>query len=224
VPETRPRAPNSPSLHPRNAAATHQRILETALHAFAARGLDGVSLDLVAREAGVRKATLFYYFDSKDELYAAVAMLVASRFATFRERLEKARPSRESLRALLGELHDLLASAPDDGVLLTREAIDQRAKSVNSAFEPFVALAERYVRSGQRAGVFARELEPRGIVEAVVGALTLFFVGPNHFLRAGKPPTPEVLAAHRASAIAFVERAVLAGSPARRPKTKRRRR
>lgn len=48
------------------------KILAAADALFATRGYDAVSMRDVAAEAGVAKAGVFYYFDGKDALYAAV--------------------------------------------------------------------------------------------------------------------------------------------------------
>ena len=53
---------------------THQQILDVA---FGARGVDAVSLDEIAREVGVRKQTVLYWFESKDVLVDAVLEQVA---------------------------------------------------------------------------------------------------------------------------------------------------
>lgn len=57
---------------------TRQRILDAALDLFGARGVDSVSLDEIAREVGVRKQTVLYWFASKDELVDAVLERVAT--------------------------------------------------------------------------------------------------------------------------------------------------
>lgn len=57
---------------------TRDRILDTALDMFGARGVDAVSLDEIAREVGVRKQTILYWFPSKEELVAAVLETVAA--------------------------------------------------------------------------------------------------------------------------------------------------
>src|SRR5574337_2168910 len=49
-----------------------QDILAAAKRLFANRGFGGVSLDHVAREVGVSKQNLLYYFPSKEELYRRV--------------------------------------------------------------------------------------------------------------------------------------------------------
>lgn len=48
------------------------RILDAAERAFADHGLEGASMRDIVREAGVNLATVYYHFDSKDGLMAAV--------------------------------------------------------------------------------------------------------------------------------------------------------
>lgn len=48
------------------------RIIEAADALFCEQGYDGVSMRDVARRAGVNKASVFYYFNSKDELFKKV--------------------------------------------------------------------------------------------------------------------------------------------------------
>ena len=63
---------------PSRETPTRQRILDAALDLFGARGVDAVSLDEIAREVGVRKQTVLYWFASKDELVDAVLETVAA--------------------------------------------------------------------------------------------------------------------------------------------------
>lgn len=63
---------------PSRETPTRQRILDAALDLFGTRGVDAVSLDEIAREVGVRKQTVLYWFASKDELADAVLEAVAA--------------------------------------------------------------------------------------------------------------------------------------------------
>lgn len=56
---------------------TRQRILDVALDLFGTRGVDAVSLDEIARDVGVRKQTVLYWFESKDVLIDSVLEQVA---------------------------------------------------------------------------------------------------------------------------------------------------
>lgn len=51
---------------------TREQILDVATDLFGLRGVDAVSLDVIASEVGVAKQTLLYWFPSKDDLVGAV--------------------------------------------------------------------------------------------------------------------------------------------------------
>ncbi|UCH78953.1 MAG: TetR/AcrR family transcriptional regulator [Candidatus Coatesbacteria bacterium] len=63
-----------------------QEILEAARAVFSARGYEGATLDEVAREAEFAKGTLYSYFDSKADLFAA---LVEREFEHVTERVKE---------------------------------------------------------------------------------------------------------------------------------------
>ncbi len=52
-------------------ASTPERIVKAAVKLFYAEGIRAVSMDAVAQKAGVTKRTLYYHFESKDDLVAA---------------------------------------------------------------------------------------------------------------------------------------------------------
>src|SRR5262245_35724551 len=57
---------------PRNAEATRRRIIDAAYELFYRMGFARVGVDEVAALARVTKRTLYYHFESKDDLLAAV--------------------------------------------------------------------------------------------------------------------------------------------------------
>lgn len=52
-------------------ASTRERIVNAASRLFYGQGIGRVSMDTVAEKAGVTKRTLYYHFNSKDEIVAA---------------------------------------------------------------------------------------------------------------------------------------------------------
>src|ERR1700683_5374245 len=60
-------------------AETRSRILDSALSEFAAHGLAGARTEQIAAAAGVNKALIYYYFESKEKLYSAALEMVSSR-------------------------------------------------------------------------------------------------------------------------------------------------
>jgi AcrR family transcriptional regulator len=54
-------------------SAKQRQIMEGAREVFLAQGFDGASMGEIARKARVSKGTLYVYFDSKEQLFEAVA-------------------------------------------------------------------------------------------------------------------------------------------------------
>lgn len=61
-----------PTVRTSTSASTSHRILETALVSFGTNGIDGTSLDALARELGVTKQAILYWYPSKEALLEAV--------------------------------------------------------------------------------------------------------------------------------------------------------
>ena len=59
---------------------TRQRILDTALDSFGMNGVDGTSLDYLARRLDLRKQSILYHFGSKEALFRAVVDEAATAF------------------------------------------------------------------------------------------------------------------------------------------------
>src|SRR5580693_8260369 len=78
----------SSPLRRRDREKTRQEILEVAFAEFAERGFSGGNTDAIAQRANVTKRLIFYYFDSKAQLFTAVLEMA----------YERIRRSEESLR------------------------------------------------------------------------------------------------------------------------------
>src|SRR6478672_11040549 len=86
-------------------------ILRGARRAFLAAGFGAVSMDAVAREAGVSKATVYAHFGSKEDLFGAVVADVAEeRFAGFSARELDPRDIEASLNTIARRFLDLVLS------------------------------------------------------------------------------------------------------------------
>jgi AcrR family transcriptional regulator len=76
---------------PRSSERTRRRILDAAYVLFRRRGYSRVSMDDIAAATKVTKRTLYYHFDSKDQLLAAVLQaqheLAFAAFRTFGDQL-----------------------------------------------------------------------------------------------------------------------------------------
>jgi AcrR family transcriptional regulator len=62
-------APDGTSESPRT---RRDAIMDAAMEVFGAKGLDGASVEDIARAAGIGKGTVYLYFRSKDEIFDAI--------------------------------------------------------------------------------------------------------------------------------------------------------
>ena len=77
--------PSDQPKRPRNAAATREAILQSALAAFSRHGYDGIGVREIAQAAGVTAVLVNRYFGSKEELFAAVVETAFAGRANFFE-------------------------------------------------------------------------------------------------------------------------------------------
>jgi AcrR family transcriptional regulator len=101
-----------------------RQLLEVARKVFGRRGYHTVTMDSVAREAGVTKPILYDHFPSKRELYLA---LLESDLATLQKRLveglENSRGNRERIQASFQTYFDFVDEHAEGFRLLMQEAV-----------------------------------------------------------------------------------------------------
>lgn len=165
--------------------ATRQRILDAAAADAAHHGLDNASVNRIARAAGLKPGSLYFHFDSRDNLLDA--MLEAGLDETMRhldrgldaldDNASAADRLRAAVRAHLEALHELSDYA---------RVVLSLTNSPRPTGEPYRRLLERYitqwtqiVSAAQAAGVIASSPDPRLLRDLIFGALnqTLVRVG-----------------------------------------------
>jgi AcrR family transcriptional regulator len=94
------------------------RIIEAMRVSVAARGAVGSTFDHVAREAGVSRGLLHYYFGTKERLLVeAVRRESEMRLTTLEEAVGRAGSGEEVLAALVAGFEDFLGSGPSPALM-----------------------------------------------------------------------------------------------------------
>src|SRR4029450_8033934 len=92
---------------------TAERTLRAALDAFGTRGYGATSLDDLARELGIRKQTILYWYPSKEALLDAAIDRVAAEVPVRLERaVAGAEPGFERVEAIVRAMFRLAARHP----------------------------------------------------------------------------------------------------------------
>jgi AcrR family transcriptional regulator len=153
-----------------------EEILQVATRLFAERGYEGTSMNDVAERVGMRKASLFYHYATKDLLYEAVLdRLIAS----FQEPLAAIYQSggtyAERLDVLTDTMVTALAARPYAAKLLLREAMDWGPIIRGKLLDRVVLVLEAgamWVGAGQHEG----ELGEGDAKHLVLSALGMHFM------------------------------------------------
>ena len=159
-----------------------QQVLDVAAHLFKQRGLDGVKLTEIAEAAGIDRANVYYYAESKEDLYLQVLLSVKSQAATNAEAVAKSdRPAAERLRVLMVELmKDIAGQYPYLYLHFNEnlEAIaalhpdDQRVQEVAQWTARHFAAFGKVVRDGMKDGTFSSAISSGIVAEAAIGIIT----------------------------------------------------
>jgi TetR/AcrR family transcriptional regulator len=198
-------------------AETRGRILDAALREFAANGLAGARTETIAAAAGVNKALLYYYFDSKEKLYMAALEMIAGRvrdssMAVF---LVDASPGERVVRAALNHFDRILAQQEFQS-LMQQEMIRLHKGEpgalpilIKRVFEPVIIMFQSMVREGVASGELI-DADWMQIQLAALGANVLYFLSAPvwRIVLGDEPLTIEALAKRRKLLVDFLGQAI----------------
>ncbi|HVN92749.1 MAG TPA: TetR/AcrR family transcriptional regulator [Terracidiphilus sp.] len=206
-----------PDAQAERSAETRSRILEAALSEFAANGLAGARTEQIAQAAGVNKALLYYYFESKEKLYSAALELVSARvrdrsMAVF---LREASPGERMLRAALDHF-DRILTQREFQTLMQHEMMRLHKGEegellilVKRIFAPLHAMFQSMVREGISSGELIDADWLQMVLASLGGNVFYFLSAPvwRHILPF-EPFEKEALQARRVALVEFLGKAI----------------
>jgi AcrR family transcriptional regulator len=169
-----PKAPSgAPGPSRKRKRLRKEEIVAEATRLFAERGYEGASMGDLAERVGLRKASLFHHFPSKDVLYATVLreLMENVKVAILTSALAEGSFA-QRLDALTDSLTDVLAAQPYAARLLVREAMDWgpvMREGLGRTVNDVLAAGLEFARAGQRAGEFNPELDTPQVIVSFVG-------------------------------------------------------
>lgn len=147
-----------------------EQVADAALRLFARYGYKRTSMDDIAREAGLAKATLYLHFKGKDDVFRAMLSLLGQRVdARCREVLASPGAFGERLAALLRAHHGSAFAAFGAGEHL----VELKAVIVSVAGEELLAFEEIFVRHARRLIAESEAAGEITLARAGVSATTL---------------------------------------------------
>jgi AcrR family transcriptional regulator len=177
-----------PAVHPRAASARRRasEVVDAAAKVFARRGYHGASTQDIADVLGIRQASLYYYFESKEAALEAVCASGVEDYALRAQRILRA-PESASEKVARLVFHHLapLAERLDYTLVFLRERrflpepARRRIRAIERRYERTI---ERILEQGVAAGEFRADLDTR------MGTLALLGLGNSAALWFGREP------------------------------------
>jgi AcrR family transcriptional regulator len=138
-----------------------KQILDAALVVFTRQGYDRARMDDIARESGLSKGSLYWYFDSKKALFMAL----------FEATIE------DLIRTMANPLREMMGGTDLTNILFSfflQHGQEQDVRQVISgALEGYLDLLADVIRDGMARGEFRTDLDP----DHVAGAMAAAFDG-----------------------------------------------
>src|SRR5215216_7392997 len=146
-----------------------RRIIEAMRASVGRRGAAGATFDHVAREAGVSRGLLHYYFGSKERLLVEVVRHdAAERYRSMDERLAEAQSADQIVEALVVGLEEFLEDdAGGQAVIYEMLSASRHSEEIRAELaELYRQWRERlagWLRTKEREGVIRLEAEPEAV-------------------------------------------------------------
>ena len=173
----------------RDRERTRQEILDIAFEEFAENGLSGGNTDAIAARANITKRLIFYYFNSKEELFTAVLEMAYAKMRAAEEGLHlEALEPEAAIRRLTEFTFDFHQAHPEFVRLVTIENI-HRGRHIGSSrrlkemTQPSISQIAKLLERGVAGGVIRIGIDPIEL-HMTLNALSFFSVANRHTFEA----------------------------------------
>jgi AcrR family transcriptional regulator len=184
---------------------TRRNILDAAVAEFSEKGLAGARVDDIAARTRTTKRMIYYYFGSKEQLYAAVLERMYGGMRDAEQGLGlDGLPPVEALRRIVEVTFDHHAAHPEFVRLVSTENINEArivsaSPTIRTRNATIIGILGRIVQRGMQDGSFRPDLDPLD-VHVLINSFCFYRVSNRHTLRAifGRDmQAPQVAAAQR---------------------------
>ncbi len=153
-------------------AATYARICDVANELFFERDFNSVTMEEIAKAAGIRRSTLYLHFRDKEAILDAIAKTFTAKLWPVIELLPGPEPTREQIDVWLGEFAKFVSTERAATELLV--SLGHMSKTYPAVMEFGDALLRMMA---ERLSAFKRALEPRESLALARALSTLDILG-----------------------------------------------
>lgn len=154
---------------------TREDIIVACLKLFARQGFHNTSISDIAKGAGITKGAIYWHFENKEALFAAILENMRRNWQEVVQRhVEEAENPRDKIDQLFENFYLLLAQHPDCSLFLQRVSLETGGKYsalLSEGFEGTADFIAAIFEKGKQDGIFRPDLESKLIAYTVICSL-----------------------------------------------------
>jgi len=156
---------------------TREKILKAAQEAFAKKGFNGVSMEEIAKAAGVKKALIYYYFPSKENLFEEVWTRTIDEIeeSLFKE-VENEKSYMRKLKKFLRSYIDFVTNKTVLVELIEKERSsiveEQKWENLRKRYNGFLSKMANLIAEGKRYNAIYDDIDPIAAANLISSSIT----------------------------------------------------
>jgi AcrR family transcriptional regulator len=160
---------------------TRERILAASVEEFASKGLAGARVDSIAAAADCNKAMLYYFFNSKEDLYLEVLEESYAHMREHESKLDLAHlPPLEAIKRLVEFKFDYYSKHPSLIKLLSGENLNQanylrQSKRLRGMQSPLLETLTAVLKAGAAEGCMRQDIDPVELYISIASLAYFYF-------------------------------------------------
>ncbi len=158
---------------------TREKILIVATRLFARKGFAGTSMDEIADEVGIKKASLYHHFASKHEIYDELIKRVLSEIMQMFRKSFYSDDIIEDAKNFMKEITFFVAKNDDYLKILVREVLDENVpirQLANKYLPDLLFVGAEILEEGKKKGIFKKGVDPIHLSITITGAILSYFL------------------------------------------------
>jgi AcrR family transcriptional regulator len=156
-------------------AVTREAILASCLRLFAKRGFVSTSIDMIATSAGITKGAVYWHFDNKDALFAAILGLIQGRWQdAVLKPVSAEKPATARLQQLFAGYSQLFTDHPEICLFMQRvllEGDETYSPRVARVFEQTVHFIATILDDGKQRGEFRVDFDSARVAHSIIAGI-----------------------------------------------------